>query len=185
MANFWNITTSRWLPMWGYGRLENVHINLTRLESTFWYEIVVTNGHFYYKKRYTQQEVRDEEDLGIKMYYALLAYWFDEEWALNYMDSMKVQNEQKTEARETPISRHESPYNPTPIIILWLITGSPRITDDVLETLSTRQVVEEAMEAEKEILEITNKVAKEKNRHYQTYGTLLEKSKAYLSSIFK
>ena len=166
-------------------RFENVTVDVQRTQEVMWFDIIVTNWLFYYKKRHTEFEVRDEEELIHRIYYALLAYWFDESWAISYIDNMKVRGQEKSVPKKTKVVYHESPYNPTPIIILWLIAGSPRITDDILEMLSTRQVVEVALESEKDILEIANRVAQEKNRHYQKYWTLLEKSKAYLSSIFK
>lgn len=168
-------------PTWR-GRFNWVKVNIERTQDDFWYVIHVTNGGFYYKKKYKQHEVSSEEDLMYKIYFALLAYWFDEEGALSYIDNMRVEKQQKEEARETPIIRHESPYNPTPIIILWLLLWIPYIPEEILSAMYVRNI---AMESEKDILEISEKVEKEKLRHYKEFGNLFEKSKAYLQSFFK
>lgn len=170
-------------PPWrGQGRFAWVVVNVERSQSTFDYLITVSSWAYYYKKKISEQIILDEWDIVKQIYLALLAYWFDEEGALKYIDSMKVIGDRKEGKRETPIIRHESDYNPIPTIILWLLMWIPRIPEEILSAMYIRNI---AMESEKEILEIAEKVEQEKVRHYKSYWTLIEKSKAYLQSFFK
>lgn len=81
-----------------------------------------------------------------------------------------------------PPEEKEPEVDLRPYVFLRFILSLPIIPEEVLHAM---YVQEAAKESQKIILAEAEKIKSLQTEHYQKYGTLIEKSKAYLSKFFK
>lgn len=81
-----------------------------------------------------------------------------------------------------PPEEKEPKIDLRPYVFLRFILSLPIIPEEVLHAM---YVQEAAKESQKIILAEAEKIKSLQTEHYQKYGTLIEKSKAYLSKFFK
>lgn len=126
----------------------------------------------------SEYDMQDEERIATRCMMALIQYGCTEEEAFSYMNNMRVTHSTPAKEPLPPIIK----YDPTPVYILWMLASIPYIEE---EDLSAYFIAMNAHKRAEKINELSSITKEEVTEHYRKYGTLAEKSWAYLNSFFK